>query len=365
MREKKAEYIKREKEVLNMLYNASHGFVRLFCTFQDTERLYFVITFAKNGELLPHINKVGSFDLDCTRFYAAELLLALEEMHKRGIIHRDLKPENILLDEKMHVVVTDFGSAKIIRPAESPESKKDSGGEDEKEGGEEKSRRRRMSFVGTAQYVSPELLTDKSVSRASDLWALGCIIYQMVSGLPPFRAGSEYLIFQKIINLEYEFPEGFDSDAKDLVEKLLVLDPAERLGAADLGDRYTSIRKHRLFAGVDWDTLRDSCPPPIYPYLPGRAAEESINNQYRVPDHLEPGLGDLQLRRLLELDLEDPASLPPPTKPQGKLLPHTYTYCTRPHPPPSSSILCVPDSRHPTSACTCTGLLPLPGSLSH
>lgn len=321
MREKKAEYIKREKEVLNMLYNVSHGFVRLFCTFQDAERLYFVITFAKNGELLPHINKVGSFDLDCTRFYAAELLLALEEMHKRGIIHRDLKPENILLDEKMHVVVTDFGSAKIIRPAESPDSRKDSGGEDEKEGGEEKSRRRRMSFVGTAQYVSPELLTDKSVSRASDLWALGCIIYQMVSGLPPFRAGSEYLIFQKIINLEYEFPEGFDSDAKDLVEKLLVLDPAERLGAADLGDHYSSIRKHRLFAGVDWDTLRDSRPPPIYPYLPGRAADESINDQYRVPDHLEPGLGDLQLRRLLELDLEDPASLPAPTKPQGKILP--------------------------------------------
>ncbi|NXT66020.1 PDPK1 kinase, partial [Chaetops frenatus] len=81
---------------------------------------------------------------------------------------------------------------------------------------------RANSFVGTAQYVSPELLTEKSACKSSDLWALGCIIYQLVAGLPPFRAGNEYLIFQKIIKLEYDFPEKFFPKAKDLVEKLLV-----------------------------------------------------------------------------------------------------------------------------------------------
>lgn len=77
------------------------------------------------------------------------------------------------------------------------------------------------------------MLTDSSSSYASDLWALGCIIYQMVSGSMPFRGQSEYLIFQKILNLDYEYPEGFDRVAKDLVDKLLVVTPDKRLGATD------------------------------------------------------------------------------------------------------------------------------------
>lgn len=115
IKEKKTEYVKREKEVLNMLAGAKHSFVRLFCTFQDMERLYFALSYAKNCELLPYINKVGSFDIECTRFYSAEILRGLEYLHGLGIIHRDLKPENILLDEKMHVLITDFGSAKILK----------------------------------------------------------------------------------------------------------------------------------------------------------------------------------------------------------------------------------------------------------
>lgn len=98
-------------------------------------------------------------------------------------------------------------------------------------------RERRNSFVGTAQYISPELLKDKSASYSSDLWALGCIVYQMLAGSPPFQSRSEYIIFQKIQKLEYEFPENFDSVGRDLVEKLLVLDPTERLGASDAEGR--------------------------------------------------------------------------------------------------------------------------------
>lgn len=91
------------------------------------------------------------------------------------IFYRDLKPENILLDEKMHILITDFGSAKVVKEEDDVLV----------DGCVQK---RRNSFVGTAQYVSPELLTDKTAHYASDLWALGCIIYQMISGLPPFRA---------------------------------------------------------------------------------------------------------------------------------------------------------------------------------
>ena len=283
-----------------MLADAKHSFVRLFCTFQDQERLYFALSYAKNGELLPYITKVGSFDIECTKFYTAEILRGLEYLHGLGIIHRDLKPENILLDEKMHVLITDFGSAKILK-ADPKTTVQHPADEDDEE--KQFRRPRRNSFVGTAQYVSPELLTDKTASRASDLWALGCIVYQMVAGLPPFRSRSEYKIFQQIIKLEYEIPDGFSELAKSLVGQLLVLDPSKRLGAQDEhGAGYPSIRAHPLFEGINFETLHEQNPPPIYPYLPGTSENEELRSQYRVPDHLEPGLDDKQLTRLLGLD---------------------------------------------------------------
>ncbi|XP_053970665.1 3-phosphoinositide-dependent protein kinase 1 isoform X1 [Hylaeus volcanicus] len=305
IKEKKAEYVKREKEVLNMLAGAKHSFVRLFCTFQDVERLYFVLSYAKNGELLPYINKVGSFDIECTKFYSAEILRGLEYLHGLGIIHRDLKPENILLDENMHVLITDFGSAKILKDPETVLTHTATDDPQLQQQQQQQYRReRRGSFVGTAQYVSPELLTDKTASRASDLWALGCIVYQMVAGLPPFRSRSEYMIFQKILKLEYEIPDGFCELARSLVSQLLVLEPTERLGAQDEhGAGYPSIRAHPFFEGVDFETLHEQTPPPIYPYLPGTSENEELRSQYRVPDHLEPGLDDKQLTRLLGLGL--------------------------------------------------------------
>ncbi|XP_026762690.1 3-phosphoinositide-dependent protein kinase 1 isoform X1 [Galleria mellonella] len=294
IRKKKREYIKREKDALNMLFSVPHGFVKLYCTFQDDERLYFVLSYAKNGELLNHINTVGSFELNVAKFYAAELLLALEKMHAKGIIHRDLKPENILLDENMHLQIADFGTAKIMDPKEIK-----SGVSIQEEDESRNERSRKISFVGTPQYVSPELLHNCLDTRTSDLWAFGCIIYQMISGLPPFRAATEFLIFQKILKMEYEFPEGFPADAKDLVEKLLVLDHSKRIGADDQGETYESIRNHPFFAGIDWDNIWEQTPPTISPYLPGGSFEED----YNVPDHLEPGLGNDQLVRLWKFDL--------------------------------------------------------------
>ncbi|XP_050525707.1 3-phosphoinositide-dependent protein kinase 1 isoform X2 [Daktulosphaira vitifoliae] len=316
IREKKREQVRREKDALNILSNSgSSFFVKLYCTFQDTERLYFVMSYAKNGDMLPYINKVGSFDVACTRFYSGEILRALEHLHDLNIMHRDLKPENILLDHKMHIKVADFGCSKIIEQTDAVDGRS-AINEDQQ------TKQRRNSFVGTAQYVSPELLTENTISTSSDLWALGCIIYQMIAGLPPFRSRSEYMLFKKILSLDYVYPDGFSADAKDLVQKLLVLDPNERLGAKD-AKRYTSIRSHPFYEGLDFDKLHEMDPPPIYPYLPGNSEGQELRSQYRVPDHLEPGLDYRQLTRLLGLEsqssLTTPAPAPRPRKRSGVL----------------------------------------------
>ncbi|XP_065268629.1 3-phosphoinositide-dependent protein kinase 1 isoform X4 [Emys orbicularis] len=151
---------------------------------------------------------------------------------------------------------------------------------------------RANSFVGTAQYVSPELLTEKSACKSSDLWALGCIIYQLVAGLPPFRAGNEYLIFQKIIKLEYDFPEKFFPKAKDLVEKLLVLDATKRLGCEEMGG-YGPLKAHPFFESITWENLHHQTPPKLTAYLP--AMSEDDEDCYGNYDNLLSQFGCMQV----------------------------------------------------------------------
>ncbi|GCB67763.1 hypothetical protein scyTo_0010296 [Scyliorhinus torazame] len=287
IKENKVPYVTRERDIMSRLDHPF--FVKLYFTFQDDEKLYFGLSYAKNGELLKYIRKQGSFDENCTRFYSAEIVSALEYLHEIGIIHRDLKPENILLSEDMHIRITDFGTAKVLSS--------------------DSTQARANSFVGTAQYVSPELLTEKSACKSSDLWALGCIIYQLVAGLPPFRAGNEYLIFQKIIKLEYEFPEKFFPKAKDLVQQLLVFEHTKRLGCEELGG-YGLLKAHPFFEPVAWENLHLQIPPKLTAYLP--AMSEDDEDCYGNYDDLLSQFGCMQVApSSSSQSLSTPEPIPP------------------------------------------------------
>jgi 3-phosphoinositide dependent protein kinase-1 len=269
IKEKKVKYVNIERDTLNRL-TEHPGVVRLYYTFQDERSLYFVLDLASGGELLGVLKKMGSFDMECTRFYTAQILDTIAYMHTRGVIHRDLKPENVLLDRDMHVKITDFGTAKILKMEGRPNGSKVSGtGAGDPTDGAETDRA--MSFVGTAEYVSPELLRDKNACKASDLWAFGCIVYQLIAGRPPFKAANEYLTFQKILGLEYTFPDGFPEVARDLVERLLVLEPANRLPVEH-------IMNHRFFDGVQWGKgLWKQKAPRLKAYVPPAAQPIKLN----------------------------------------------------------------------------------------
>lgn len=121
----------------------------------------------------------------------------------------------------------------------------------------------KYTFVGTADYVSPEVLIDQPANHEVDLWALGCIIYQCFTGNTPFKEKTEYLIFKKILELNYEFPEDFPEKAKDLVKCLLLTDPLKRLGSGSLGEEnnFKALKLHPFFTGIDFDTLKKINPP--------------------------------------------------------------------------------------------------------
>lgn len=289
-REKKVKFVMMERKVYSRVLH--ERLVKLYFTFQDSQYLYFVMSLCTGGELLDLItlmrnakeaeeipDQACSFEV--TQFFIAEIVQALEYLHTNDIIHRDLKPENILLTEQGHLKITDFGTAKDEQLDEAANGVPE----------------RTNTFCGTAEYVSPEVLRDDDVSRGCDLWALGCMVFQMLVGRPLFRAENEYLTFQQILTFEAEdtssssssssnYPPTFSSVAADLCNQLLRQIPTDRLGNNNLTEGYSQLKAHAFFDGIDWDQLSTQ----VSPYIPPPSTLPCPDNDGAKDDWLFAGV---------------------------------------------------------------------------
>ena len=240
---------KQEQHTINeriLLSKMNNPFlVKLYCCFQDNEHLYFIMEFIQGGELFFHLHRETRFDDEKTSFYIAELILALDFLHKNKVIYRDIKPENILLDVEGHIKLTDFGLSRMCC------SKNE----------------KVFTICGTPFYIAPEILENKGYNNSVDWWSLGCLMYEMLVGKPLFN-------FNNInINInEYKKPlqlsAGFSDEAKDLITKLLDLDPKKRIGAGPNG--VEDLKKHPYFKKIDWKELENkNVKAPFVPDLNG------------------------------------------------------------------------------------------------
>lgn len=213
--------------------------VPLKFSFQSPEKLYLVLSFINGGELFWHLQRDGKFSMDRSRFYIAELLTALESLHELNVIYRDLKPENILLDYQGHIALCDFGLCKLNMSNEDKTN----------------------TFCGTPEYLAPELLLNQGYTRSVDWWTLGTLLYEMLTGLPPFYDDDVPTMYRKILQNPLKFPSFLDmTDAQDLLVKLLQKDPALRLSDA------SEIKNHSFFKDIDWSKLLNkSYLPPFNP----------------------------------------------------------------------------------------------------
>lgn len=230
IKQKKVKYVNIEKNALQRVNN-SQSIIKLYFTFQDESSLYFLLEYAPNGDLLSLLKKYGSLNENAVRYFSAQIIDAIDFLHLKGIIHRDIKPENILLDNEYKIKLTDFGTAKLLEYTGS--SKKYD------------LLTRSKSFVGTAEYVSPELLNDSYVDYRCDIWAFGCILFQMIAGRPPFKATNEYLTFQKVMKVQYAFTAGFPTVIRDLVKRILIKQIDKRL-------TIPQIKKHHFYKDVNF-----------------------------------------------------------------------------------------------------------------
>lgn len=233
-----------ERNILAMVGQTDAPFiVRLHAAFQTSRRVYLVMDFASGGELMFHLRREALLSEDEARFYAAELLIALETLHNMGIVHRDIKPENILLDAAAHLLLTDFGLAKeLIGDAEA-----------------------NHSWCGSDDYMAPEIIgRARHTGKPADYWAYGIFIFDCLCGHPPFSPSyergklSRKRLHDRILKQKVKFPAYLSRECLSLLRQLLNKNPSKRLADSE------QIRAHPWFASIDWDALRrKEIQPPI------------------------------------------------------------------------------------------------------
>jgi len=185
-----------------------------------------------------------------SRFYIAEIILAVDQLHSMGIIYRDLKPENILLDKNGHVKLIDFGFAKMIGDVKT---------------------QRTFTNCGTPGYCAPEVMLDFGYNYKCDIWSIGILICEIMGGFTPFQnkheASNPRAIMEKCRTGKLNLPKNLTGNARELVKLLLTDDPVSRLDI-------DQIKQHKFFRGLDWTKLyKRQIQPPFVPEFKVEEAE--------------------------------------------------------------------------------------------
>jgi cGMP-dependent protein kinase len=235
-----------------LLATNSDFIIKLFATYNSTQYLYFLLEAALGGELYATYNRKG-FHGSAThaKFYSAGVVFAFEHLHERRILYRDLKPENILISEKGETKLTDMGLAKFVIG-------------------------KTFTTCGTPDYFSPELIASTGHTHAVDWWTLGILIFELMSGNPPFEAPSPMQIYGKVMKGigKVKFPSKCQGAVGDLIRDLLKKDPAERLPMKAGGTKL--LRQHPWYADFDWDRCFSLRMDP--PYKPVVKSKTDIAN---------------------------------------------------------------------------------------
>ncbi|KAH8925911.1 AGC/NDR protein kinase [Atractiella rhizophila] len=309
-------HVRSERDVLASSNSA--WVVQLYYSFQDSNHLYLLMEFLPGGDLMTMLIKYDTFSEDCTRFYIAECVLAIEAVHNLGFIHRDIKPDNILIDATGHIKLSDFGlSTGFHKQHDSSyyqrllDGTAASGNTQGQSGPSRnsvalsainltvsnkdqiatwKANRRKLAYstVGTPDYIAPEIFLQRGYSSECDWWSLGVIMFECICGYPVFASHDAHETYQKILDWKNHlyFPDDIhlSKESEDLIRRM-VNNPELRLGRNGADE----IKNHPFFDGVDWATIRQ-IEAPFIPKLRSITdtsyfPTEDLNE---VPDQLAP-----------------------------------------------------------------------------
>jgi serine/threonine protein kinase len=225
-----------------------------------------VTEFCPGGELFYLLQRVGKLSESQALFYFGEIVLGLEHLHSLDVAYRDLKPENILLDIDGHVKLADFGLAKQ----------------------EMTPRHFSFSFCGSPEYMSPEMLKGIGHTRAVDLYTLGALLHEMLTGLPPYYSQTKAKMYDDVLNAKLKLPRYMSTKAQALVKSLLRRDPLSRLGT-ERG--LASVKAHPWCAKLNWQRLADrQINPPFRPSLSSSNFDSEYTTQpIQLSEEVSPG----------------------------------------------------------------------------
>ena len=242
-------HIRNEQLILSKV--KSKWIVDLKASFQEGDYLFLVMEFLPGGDLMSLLIEKDIFTEEESKFYTAELILAIESIHKLDCIHRDIKPDNILIDKTGHIKLSDFGLAKVSDKIYENNKIQDNNFNENK-----MSHQKNFSCVGTAYYVAPEVLNKKGYGQEIDWWSVGVIFFEMLCGYAPFCSKDTNEVCYKILNWQkfLKIPKQvqLSNEAQDLIFKM-INNKNERLGK----NGSEEIKKHPFFKGLDWNNIRN------------------------------------------------------------------------------------------------------------